>query len=74
MYINPKYTTKDIRRLLIGYLVMYSIPKDMILKICLMIKEDKEYMVKLILWMKEQESVTEDKIIIKILEDTPPPE
>lgn len=62
-----KYSTQDIRYLLIDYLLNNSVRKEMCLPILLMLGESREKMLQLMVYMRDNE-VTEHEIIQKAIQ------
>lgn len=65
-WYNPDISTKKIRGLLIRCLSICSVRKEMCIPILLMVGENREYMLKLMFWMRDN-NPTEHQIFQKIL-------
>ena len=62
MELKESYTTEDIRDLLIDYLLKYSVRKDMIVPVLLMLGEKRKEMLQLMVFIRDN-NPTEHEII-----------
>ena len=67
MELKEKYTAKDIRELLIGFLLRQEVRQEMCLPVLLMIGENEKKMLQLMVYIRDN-NPNEHEIIQKTLE------